>query len=296
MKDGFPVSIAELLAAGQRPLPSEAVAIVLDVCRQVMRQRAGASVLPPISTGALFLDASGTVSVAGGVPAEDDQTVPLLARLLLQMLPVSGTPGGARVPSRLRQLASRAAAAESPRLTVARLAVGLRRFAPEQPQAAIRGLFERWCGKQDPVAGWPPMLEARGPEPVETAAPALSRRSAGSRRRRMAAVGIIAAAFLILLGVGATYWLNADEGLPPLPMNPAIFIKDPPAPARGGWELLADPAGLAVDGGTRIVLPTENLLGSSSASDAGRRRAATGELSSKGRLQLDAPFAHGPDH
>ena len=70
MKDGFPVSIAELLAAGERPLPSEAVAIVLDVCQQVMRQPAGGSVLPPISTSALFLDGSGGVALAGGVPVE----------------------------------------------------------------------------------------------------------------------------------------------------------------------------------------------------------------------------------
>jgi hypothetical protein len=267
MKDGFPVSVAELLAAGQRPHPSEAVAIVLDVCRQVMRKATGPSVLPPISTAALFLDRSGAVAVAGGVPVEDEQTVPLLGRLLLQMLPAPGTPGGPLVPSRLRRLAARAASGESPRLTVGRLAAALRPFAPEYPSAAIRALFDRW--RSD---GWransAPVLTVGEAAPVD--APVFSRRThfvPRTRTGRRSAVAALVGALLMLIGAGATYWLNADQALPPLPLSPSILIKDPPPP-RDVWELLPDPTGLAVQSGVQSPLSAEGTAGPTKRSPA----------------------------
>jgi len=266
MKDGFPVSVAELITAGARPLPGEAVAILLDVCEQVVRQPAGGSVLPAITPSVLYLDGSGSVALAGGVPVEDDQTVQLLGRLLVQMLPALGTVGASRVPSRLRDLASRAAAGELRRLSVGRLAASLRRFAPEHPRVAVRDLFERWregeaAGPERPgakairagtettgaaaltksAATMLPLPAQQEPEPDASA-----RRPARHGLRRTV-VGALVAVTLILAGIGAAYWLNADTVLPPLPLSPSILSEPPQSkPPRDGWELL-DPAGLAVD-------------------------------------------------
>lgn len=284
MKDGFPVSIAELLTAGERPLPSEAVAIVLDVCAQVLRRPASPSVLPAITAGAVFLDASGSITVAGGVPVEDDQTVLLLGRMLLQMLPVAGTPLSARVPARLKQLAARAAAGDGPRLSVARFAAALRGFGPEQAHAAIRNLFERWHARTSRIetqrassrleeavrssrqssAGpgvFHPLLEVadetlhRAGGAADAPATLAADRPRGMLRRARTAVIVV---ILLLAGAGAAYWLNADERLPQLPLSPAIFTTDPEPAGRDGWELLPGRGPLAVehDPARQLVAPS----------------------------------------
>jgi hypothetical protein len=262
MKDGVPVSIAELIVAGARPLPGEAVAILLDVCEQVVRQPAGGAVLPAITPSALFVDASGTVALAGGVPVEDDQTVQLLGRLLLQMLPSPGAAGSHRVPSRLSDLASRAAAGELPRVSVERLAASLRRFAPEQPRAAVRALFDRWrSGAATSSANVPGRRGAASNLGADSSLPRhahemvgplqAERAATSSRGLRRRVGGAILGTLLILAGAGA-YWLSADTKLPPVPLSPTL-LSQPPAPPRGGWELL-DPTPLAVDAyGVRSV-------------------------------------------
>ncbi len=279
MKDGFPVSVAELIAAGARPFPAEAVAILLDVCEQVARQPAGRSVLPAITPSALFIDGSGTVAVAGGVPVEDDQTVQLLGRLLLQMLPAPGSLGAARVPSRLRSLAARAADGQLRRLSVGRLAASLRRFAPQHPPGAVRALFERWRGAEVPdFAAFP------APASPESWGRPVRPPSRGFPRR---AVGALVAALLILAGVGAAYWLNADAPLPPIPLSPSLLISEPPAPPRDGWELL-DPAGLAVDTTPGHDAPGGGL--------AGRAAADRPDLAAKAsRAQPEPVAVHRPD-
>lgn len=327
MKDGFPVSVAELLTAGQRPLPSEAVAIVLDVCRQVLERPAGPSVLPPISTGALFIDGGGRVAVAGGVPAEDDQTVRLLARVLLHMLPPPGTHAGAKVPSRLRGLAARAAAGDSPRLTVGRFAAALLRFGPPHPAAAVQALFRRWNGERldhrtselelfggaagslndeaatrsgSRTAPAGPGFQVPGAGVLgerEPARPALPIRAVRGLRRHSLAIGVLLVALVVLAGIGARYWLNAKEILPPLPVNPAILLREPPAPARGGWELLNDPAGLSVDAQAAVPTPTDGAALPSMPLPLDRRQAGQAPGTAGGRKArsgLDAPFAHKP--
>lgn len=267
MKDGYPISIAELIAAGQRPLPSEAVAIVLDLCRQVMGRVPGASVLRPFSTATLFLDASGTVAVAGGVAAEDDQTVQLMGRLLLDMLPPTGASGPGHEPVRLRTLASRAAAGDLARVKVAVLAARLRRFGPEEPQAAIRGLFERWrLAGPERLNG---RMSRRGPEErrVKGPGPDVMRRwlreadaeayrlastttspSGGGRRTYRRLMGLLAAVLLMLAGLGATYWLRADEARLWVPAPPPAPARQAPSPPQPGWELLPEASDLMVRG------------------------------------------------
>ncbi len=279
MKDGFPVSVAELIAAGARPFPAEAVAILLDLCEQVARQPAGRSVLHAITPSALFIDGSGTVAVAGGVPVEDDQTVQLLGRLLLQMLPAPGSLGATRVPSRLRSLAARAADGQLGRLSVGRLEASLRRFAPQHPQGAVRALFERWRGAEVPGLG--EFTASASPERSSQPARPPSR---GLPRR---AVGALVAALLILAGVGAAYWLNADTALPPIPLSPSLLISEPPAPPHDGWELL-DPAGLAVDATEGHDAP--------GGGSAGRAAVDHPDLAAKApRAQPESVAVHRPD-
>jgi hypothetical protein len=279
MKDGIPVSVAEMIAAGARPFPPEAVAILLDVCEQVTRQPAGRSVLPPITPSALFIDGSGTVAVAGGVPVEDDQTVQLLGRLLLQMLPVAGSLGAARVPSRLQSLAARAADGQLRRLSVGRLASSLRRFAPQNPRGAVRALFERWRGPGAPgLAALPAPVSSSesGDWPVRPPGRGFPRR----------AVGALVATLLILASVGAAYWLNADTAMPPIPLSPSLLMSEPPTPPRDGWELL-DPAGLAVD----ATEPRHDGVDGTSAG----RAAAPDQVAKVPRAQPESVAVHRPD-
>lgn len=252
MKDGFPVSVAELLAAGERPHSSEAVAIVLDVCRQVMRPPAGTSVPPPISTTSVFLDGSGMVALAGGVPVEDDQTVQLLGRLLLQLLPAPDGRGVSRVPARLRLLATEAASGEGALGDVARLAAALRRFGPEHTGAAVRALFERWRGEHAARAAATLRntaelrLRTDDRKSDDLGVPAASGTPAAQRGGMKRMLRLAAGTLLMLLGASAAYWLNADEGLPPLPVRPGFLIEQPTPSPRGVWELLPESNNLAV--------------------------------------------------
>ena len=143
MRQGFPVTIAELVTSGAAPLPAEAAAIVLEVCSKVVsgpRQ----VVTAPISTASVFVEADGSVAVAGGRIVEDDQTVSLLGHLLLEILR-SGRPVPQRPAARLEALGLQAAAnLEASGLTLERFTAAVRRFAPEDPGTAVRLLFERW--------------------------------------------------------------------------------------------------------------------------------------------------------
>ena len=220
------------------------------------------------------------MAVAGGVPVEDEQTVPLLGRLLLQMLPAPGTPGAPLVPSRLRRLAARAAAGESPRLTVGRLAAGLRPFGPESPNAAIRALFERWRGDARRAAG--PVISTID---ISTDVSTIDQDTSfadtpvfaspvrflpTSRSGRRSALAALVGTLLMLIGAGATYWLNADAGLPPLPVSPSILIKEPPPP-RDVWELLPDPSELAVQSGAaQSPLPVQGTAGATASAAPAR--------------------------
>ena len=116
-------------------------------------------------------------------------------------------------------------------------------------------------------------------------------------RRHSLAIGVLLVALVVLAGIGARYWLNAKEILPPLPVNPAILLQEPPAPARGGWELLNDPAGLAVDAESAVPTPTDGA-GVTRLQPPGAAHRATPVPgmpgATKGRSGLDAPFAHRP--
>jgi hypothetical protein len=149
MTEVLPVPIAALLRSGTPLFPHEAVAVVLDLCTLVSRSRRTAGVMGVISSSTVELDASGAVSMSGGVPGEDEQSVSLVGRLLLDMLD-HGTRAEAAVPPRLRATALKAATAGHEAFaSLAHLAAALRRHGPEQGVAsATRAVFERWTAQR----------------------------------------------------------------------------------------------------------------------------------------------------
>ena len=244
MSQGFPVTIAELLASGGTPLQAEAVAITLDVCSKLSRI-ARREVPPPISAGSVFIDGDGTVSVAGGAIVEDDQTVSLVGHLLLEMLrPRRGSPQ--RPAARLEALAIRAAAgADVSGLNVERFAGALRPFSPEDRAGAIRALFQRWRRGDAPPAGVTPSvpetIRRLLPEADLAAMAGLTPWFRGGREdgptvapaRRM----LLTVLTLLLLGAaGATYLLQQGNAKAEEAARPAREIAAARSPQ--GRELL----------------------------------------------------------
>ena len=245
MVQGFPVTLAELLVSGARPLPAEAAALVLGVCSRVT---AGPRhiVAAPISTSSVFVEADGSVSVAGGRVVEDDQTVSLLGHLLLEMLRSGGAPAQ-RPAARLEALARRATAA-SPASgpTLAAFAAEVSRFAPQDAAAAARGLFDRWRrGEREPAHHEdqvPETIRRLLPEADLAAMAGLTPtlHGAGGRSGFMHAgrkLVITAATLLLLSAAGVTYFFwgdpdrsKADPG--PARPSPASSTVVQPQPAR----------------------------------------------------------------
>lgn len=163
MSPGFPHALDSLLAR-ERPSPAEAVAIVLELCRQIRPAATPSAVTPPVSRATVVLDANGSVAARGGAIVEDDQTVSLLGHLLLEL--VEDRPDTAR----LRRVAARAARSlpGGPRgISVRRLASVLRRNSPSNARGAVAAFVQRASGARRDVApvveeSHPVVLVARG--------------------------------------------------------------------------------------------------------------------------------------
>jgi len=245
MVQGFPVTVAELLASGARPLPAEAAALVLGVCSRVTGGPRHI-VSAPISTSSVFVEADGRVSVAGGRVVEDDQTVSLLGHLLLEMLRSRGaaTP---RPAARLEALARRATASSSgPGPTLAGFAAEVRRFAPQDAAGAVRGLFDRWRrGEREPAHHEdqvPETIRRLLPEADLAAMAGLTPtlRGAGVRsgfRHAGRKLVITLATLLLLSAAGITYFFWGDHdrskaGAQTARPSPASARVVQPQPAR----------------------------------------------------------------
>jgi hypothetical protein len=241
MSEGFPVTVAELLRSGEPLSPHEAVAITVELCKLVMARRAADGVAPAISPSTVRIDASGAVSVTGGVPGEDEQTVSLVGRLLQQMLDHAGGEREAVVSPRLRATALRAATGGRDAFaSLDHLVAALRRHAPEQGHAAIRAAFNR-RGPTVPRSGASPLCPAgTGPsghvaEVVDAEAPD----EAGGRlvRTWFATVLVVGVTLLLLAAAGMWSLLISDGG--PAPVMVPVPKPTPVSPRREpGWELL----------------------------------------------------------
>jgi hypothetical protein len=269
MRAASSVAIADLLASGHRPEPHEAVAIVLEVCRQVMRQGPRAAVAAPISTATVSIDAGGSVVAAGGAPAEDDQTVLLLGHLLVDMLGPADSAAGSRVPDKLRAIAVRACSGSSGSFSsVASLASALRRFGAVKGYAAIRSVFDRWqlssTGKLPTLAGHATQpagdrfdrpvfgtvrsgIEAEHDRAVwltPLAPPPSGHQDVSEavepRARRVVwlTTAVVAGVTVLLLAGGALFWFTDVELPTPLQLPSARPVPASPPPGR---ELLPSP-------------------------------------------------------
>ncbi len=140
MTSGFPLTLDTLLAH-ERPRPAEAVAIVLELCRQIRPASQAVAVTPPVTRASVLLHADGGVATRGAV-VEDDQTASLLGHLLLEL--VDDRPE----TSRLRRVAARAARSlpGGRGVSVRRLSAALRRSAPSNPRGAVADFVRRASG------------------------------------------------------------------------------------------------------------------------------------------------------
>lgn len=243
MSEGFPVSVAELLRSGEPLSPHEAVAITVEVCRLVMARTAVAAVAPAISPSTVRIDASGAVSVAGGVPGEDDQTVTLVGRLLQQMLDRAGGAGEAVVSPRLRATALRAATrGREAYASLDHFVAALRRHAPQQGHAAIRDVFNR-RGATVPRSGASPPFPVGtmpGGHFAEVDAEAPDEAGGTSVRTWFATVLVVGVMLLLLAGAGMWSLFTSDGG--PAPVIVPVSKPTPVSPRRQpGWELLGKP-------------------------------------------------------
>lgn len=250
MREGVPVRLADVLRSTEPPRPTEAVAIVIELCRQVMSRREALAVTPAISISTVGIDGSGAVAVEGGVPVEDEQTVFLLGRLLKDLLSRAGGGGADVVPARVNVVAARAASqGRSAYASVAHLLAALHRAAPGARGAVIRELFERWQAAQQRQRA---LYAARiiGAEPVpEPANPGWTdRRAAGAWHRRPSTRLIVAAALLLLLvSVGIAVLRNASPGELPIVVPPARSTPAAPPARERGWELLQRPSRVSTE-------------------------------------------------
>lgn len=147
MTSGFPLALDTLLAR-ERPRPAEAVAIVLELCRQIRPAGGTAVVTPPVTRASVLLHADGGVATRGGAVVEDDQTASLLGHLLLEL--VDDRPE----TSRLRRVAARAARSlpGGRGVSVRRLSAALRRNAPSNPRGAVADFVRRASGVSGAMA------------------------------------------------------------------------------------------------------------------------------------------------
>jgi hypothetical protein len=237
MTESRSVAVATLLAEGVQPYPHEAVAIVLQLCGQISRRGPAPRVTPAISTSTVSIDASGAVAVSGGEPGEDEQTVSLAGRLLVELLDHSAAALEAAALPRLRATALRAASGGRAFGSASQLVSALRRYGPEYGEAqAVQALFARWAAR----CGWQTAPERRVSAPTPEvegrfgSAVRFSPSVAWSRAARALLVGMT---LLVLVGVGVVF-LNGGRGAE-LPVVVPISRPTPVLPRRQPtWELL----------------------------------------------------------
>lgn len=269
MVEGSPVSISSVLASGMPLRPHEAVAVVVALCRHLSNCREAAGVTAAISSATVTIDARGQVGVTGGVACEDEQTVSLAGRLLLDMLDHSRASVEAAVPPRLRSAAVRAAVGGREAFpSLAQFVSALRRHGPEYGEArAIQGVFERWAAGAGPGERLGPDRRRTAPPPdvmrrflreseqeayrarvaAEASLPSVAAGPAASTRRwprigwsRMRRPLLVAAMLMVL--AGAWLILQARGSGDELPLVAPVAKPTPVMPRREpGWELLGKP-------------------------------------------------------
>jgi Tol biopolymer transport system component len=140
LPDDIRVSLADLSAAGVRLRPGDAVTIVRELLRQVVRGD-----IPGVpSAHVIRLLPSGLVTVEG--PVASDRAVSRAAQLLESLLPPFDAARELRVPGALRLIVARALGAldVTPYGSLESFSEALQRFADADPPLTIRRLVDSW--------------------------------------------------------------------------------------------------------------------------------------------------------
>jgi hypothetical protein len=139
------VSLAELAAADIRIRPAEAVAIVVEICRQYHAGRIAAVPSP----GVIRLTSEGEIVVEGPI-ATSPGTVARAAHLLSDLLPDIDAPAQYRASGGLRLVIARALGALDlpPYSTLGDFCAALARFTVEDLAAAARTLYQAWASSR----------------------------------------------------------------------------------------------------------------------------------------------------
>jgi hypothetical protein len=136
------VSLAELAAADIQLHPAEAVAVVVEICRQYSSGR-----IPGIpSPGVIRLARDGAIVAEGPIPTGAESGVRRAAHLLRDLLPDFDTPAAYRASGGLRLVLARALGTidRPPYATLEELCDALARFSVEDLGMAVRSLFHAW--------------------------------------------------------------------------------------------------------------------------------------------------------
>ena len=161
------VSLNELIQAGVRLRPAEAVALVAEICRQ----RESGSLRGVPSANVIRLTRTGEV-VAEGPVNTDGPPVVRAAQLLEDLLPGFEAPPEFRAPGGLRLAIARARGSlDVPTFaTLDEFATAIRRFAAADVRSVARDLFEAWINTVGPESepAQPPATVEALPDPTLT--------------------------------------------------------------------------------------------------------------------------------
>lgn len=167
------ISLADLSAAGVRVRPAEAVTLVRELVRQVLRND-----LPGVpSAHVVRLGRDGRLFIEGPVAADDGRAVVRAAHLLDTVLPGFDAPPELRVPGALRLVTARALGTLDlpPYPSLHEFVAALNRFALPDAAATVRALFQAWATAVEPTEPSRPVAARVAP-----AMPALDAPPAGT--------------------------------------------------------------------------------------------------------------------
>lgn len=137
------ISLADLSAVGVRARPTEAVTLVRELVRQVMRDE-----LPGVpSAHVIRLARDGRLFIEGPVAADDGRAVVRAAHLLDVVLPGFDAPPELRAPGALRLVVARALGTLDlpPYRALDQFVAALDRFAMPDAEAVVRALYSAWA-------------------------------------------------------------------------------------------------------------------------------------------------------
>jgi hypothetical protein len=241
------VSLVELLDAAGLLTASDAAAIVIAVCRNVPDSDAVGLAKEPLRATDVWVERTGRVHIGpGAMPS-----VPELGRLLELLLARIREARPAHFPPGLVMIAARASGRidMAPLPSREALAAALARFAPPDPEAAMKALYEGLestrasssFADRDSLASFTAEASAVDDDDYEyqpattiSAAATVGSRETAVRKRRNWRVPVVAAAVLSLaIGYGAGLLFVHQRGNSPITDATEVVVSPPTRDVRG---------------------------------------------------------------